>query len=99
MKVGFLQAAEHDLVEAATHYEAQRAGLGADFAAEVERVANVLCEHPSLGEKLDRVHRRISLRRFPYALIYSVEAELIRVITIAHLRRRPRFWAPRVQEA
>jgi len=98
MRVGYLQAAEHDLLEAATHYEGQRAGLGSDFAAEVDRVANVLRNHPSLGEKLDRTHRRIPLRRFPYALIYRVDGESVGIIAVAHLRRRPRFWAPRVQD-
>lgn len=64
MKVEFFPAAEQELVEAAENYEAKIRGLGSDFIQEVERVSGVLAELPSLGEKLDTIHRRIPLRRF-----------------------------------
>ena len=71
---------------------------GSDFLLEVERLTSVLVELPSLGEKLDPIHRRIPLRRFPYALIFRRDGEVIRVIAVAHRRRRPRYWKPRVQD-
>lgn len=98
MKVEFFPAAEQEMSEAANDYEARAPGLGEDFILEVERVAGVLIELPSLGEKLDEVHRRIPLRRFPYGLIFRCDGDTIRVVAIAHRRRRPRYWAPRVHD-
>jgi plasmid stabilization system protein ParE len=98
VKLEFFPAAEQELLEASEHYEAQLQGLGNDFVLEVERLSAVLIELPSLGEKLDSMHRRLPLRRFPYALIFRRDADVIRVVAVAHRRRKPRYWAPRVQE-
>jgi hypothetical protein len=64
MKVEFFPSAEEELFDAAKYYEAKAAGLGIDLILEVERAAAVLIEMPSLGEKLDLLHRRVPLRRF-----------------------------------
>ncbi|HMN44577.1 MAG TPA: hypothetical protein PKE27_08395, partial [Povalibacter sp.] len=78
---------------ATQHYETQLEGLGNEFLLEA-----VLVELPSLGEKLDPTHRRLPLQRFPHALIFRRDADIIRVVAVAHRRRRPRYWSPRVQE-
>jgi plasmid stabilization system protein ParE len=98
MKVEFFPAAQDELIEAAAAYEADMLGLGEQFVLEVERVVAVLEELPALGEKLDEIHRRIPLRRFPYALIFRRDGDVIRVVAVAHRRRRPRYWAPRVHD-
>lgn len=98
MKVEFFPAAETELLEAAKEYEALFSGLGGDFLLEVERLTTVLVELPSLGEKLDSIHRRIPMRRFPYAIIFRRDGDVVRVVAVAHRRRRPRYWKPRVQD-
>lgn len=98
MKIEFFPAAADELIEAADFYEADARGLGREFVLEVERAIAVLIELPSLGEKLDEIHRRLPLRRFPYALIFRRDASVIRVVAVSHRRRRPRYWAPRVHD-
>jgi toxin ParE1/3/4 len=98
MKIEFFPAAEQELIEASEYYEARLQGLGNDFLLEVERLSAVLAELPSLGEKLDSIHRRVPLRRFPYALIFRRDTDFIRVVAVAHRRRKPRYWSQRVQE-
>lgn len=98
MKVGFFRSAAEELIEAAESYESHIRGLGVEFLLEVERVTDLLIELPSLGEKLDQVHRRLPLRRFPYALIFRHDGDLIRIVAVAHRRRRPRYWAGRVHD-
>ena len=39
--------------------------------------------------------RRLILSRFPYKLLYSVEADRIYVIAVAHLHRAPDYWVDR----
>lgn len=98
MKVEFFPAAANELAEAVDLYESDVRGLGRELMLEVQRVIAVLIELPALGEKLDEIHRRIPLRRFPYALIFRHDATVIRVVSVAHRRRRPRYWAPRVHD-
>ena len=82
MKIEFLRGAAEDLIEAVEYYEMRQRGLGRDFAAEVQRVAATLLELPTLGERLDRIHRRTQLKRFPYGLIVRLEGGVIRVVAV-----------------
>jgi plasmid stabilization system protein ParE len=98
MKVEFFPEAEQKLTDATEHYERQLQGLGNGFVLEVERLCAVLLEIPSIGEKLDPIHRRLPMRRFPDALIFRRDAEIIRIVAVAHRRRKPGYWSRRVQE-
>jgi hypothetical protein len=55
MKYEFHPEAELELYEAAAYYEAGLSGLGRDFSDEVERVVNILLEHPELGAQVARI--------------------------------------------
>ena len=46
----FLLPAEEEMTEASVFYEAATSGLGADFLDEVQRVINILRDHPDLGQ-------------------------------------------------
>jgi hypothetical protein len=43
---------------------------------------------------LGSVRRRL-LRRFPYALLYSIKDDGIRVLAVMNLKRRPTYWVGR----
>ena len=45
----FLLPAEEEMTEASAFYEAATSGLGASFLNEVQRVVNILREHPGLA--------------------------------------------------
>ena len=68
--------------------------LGA-FVAEFERTVNVILENPTLGMIFRGNRRRYLFRRFPYGVIYQVTSNELRVIAVAHHRRRPGYWAGR----
>lgn len=97
MRIEFLPAAAKELTEASEHYEAQLPELGGAFLIEVERRCALLVDLPSLGEKLDSIHRRLPLRAFLGAIVFRHDEDVVRVVAIAHRRRRPRYWA-RVQD-
>ncbi|MDO8094347.1 MAG: hypothetical protein Q6360_12795 [Candidatus Brocadiales bacterium] len=40
--------------------------------------------------------RRCLLSRFPYGLIYGVDADAIIVVAVSHLHREPRYWIDRI---
>jgi plasmid stabilization system protein ParE len=95
MKVGFHPAAEQELAAAVALGEARGLGLGLEFLAEAKRVTELLCDTPRIGEPLDALHRRFPLRRFPLALIYRIDGEVLYVVAVAHRRQRPGYWQGR----
>ena len=85
-----------ELREAARFYDDRSSGLGDELVAEVERAFVVVAERPAAGAPMRGGRRRVLLRRFPYAVIYrELPDGGVRVLAIAHLRRRPDYWRGR----
>jgi hypothetical protein len=40
--------------------------------------------------------RRSLLARFPYTIVYGIDAQTIIVIAVAHTHREPRYWIDRL---
>ena len=66
-----------------------------DFLGEIERVLGLLARFPELGETGSHNTLMLPLHNFPYSLIYRLQADVIRIIAIAHHSRRPGYWAGR----
>lgn len=88
--------AEVDLWEAAEFYR-KRAGneLARTFIAEFEHSVSLLLDHPTLGTLWRTGRRRLLMRRFPYSLIYKIEAQQMQILAVAHQSRRPNYWNDR----
>ena len=98
----FEPEATAELQESALWYEAQRSGLGLAFVAAVDRAVEHLTAWPHTGATVAGVSanlsvRKISVSRFPYYLAYVVTSDVIRVLAVAHDRRRPGYWQPRTK--
>ena len=98
--VRFSAEAAAEFSDAALWYEQQRPGLGELFIRAVDAAAGWVADWPGTGARLadvasDLEIRRTPVRRFPYQLVYIVEGDQLRVLAVAHDRRRPRYWAPR----
>jgi plasmid stabilization system protein ParE len=91
----FHPAARRELAAAMTVGEERAPGLGRELLAEVRRVLDLLCNTPHIGQPLDEYRRRFPLTRFPFAIIYRVKGDALRVLSIAHRRQRPGFWVGR----
>lgn len=98
MKYEFHPEAEQELVEAALRYEAEIPGLGYRFADEVERVIQLLLDHPELGSKVDDDLRHFVLSKFPFSIVYATTMHVIQVVAVAHGSREPEYWRSRVQD-
>jgi mRNA-degrading endonuclease RelE of RelBE toxin-antitoxin system len=95
LPVVFETAARIELTEASDWYDNRRAGLGAAFLTEVERITNLLQTHPRAGPALSRRSRQMRLKVFPYAIVYQILPDHIRIIAVAHSHRRANYWKPR----
>jgi plasmid stabilization system protein ParE len=80
---------------AAEWYEAERPGLGSRFLNELKARLLALAESPEAYApwKIDPRFRVGSLRRFPYAVFFRIEGDVVRVFAVAHTRRRPGYWS------
>jgi plasmid stabilization system protein ParE len=88
--------AQEELVAGAVHYSTQvDAALGQAFIEEFNKAVALLCEHPMLGPPWRGTLRRLPMRRFPYSLVYHVDHESLRILALAHQRRRPGYWRGR----
>ena len=96
MRYEFHPEAEQEFVEAAAYYERNVTGLGQRFGREVRHAIDRLLEYPELGSPMDQDLRRLMLTRFPYVLIYSFTPDMLRIVAVAHVRRRPGYWRARV---
>jgi toxin ParE1/3/4 len=72
---------------AAEWYELERSGLGMEFVAEFDRLMWILREFPNWGAIRLNLVRRVLLRRFPYAVYYTLESGTLTVLSVQHLRR------------
>src|SRR5437762_6292396 len=97
MRYEFHPEAEEEFIETAAYYEQNVPGLGERFGREVLRGIERLLEYPELGPSIDANLRKLVLIRFPYFLIYSFTTDLLRIVAVAHTRRRPGYWRSRTE--
>ena len=93
--------AEQEIDAAVGWYEAQRPGLGLDLIAALQEAKERLMEDPGSFPLVPRtpepLHvRRCPVQRFPYWLVFVELVDEIRVLAVAHSRRRPGYWRSRL---
>lgn len=99
LPVRFSAEAALELEAAAGWYERQRRGLGGAFIGAVDAVLGRLSEWPESGAVTGvEGARRVPVSRFPYHLPYVILGDHVRVLAVAHDRRRPEYWAERADE-
>jgi plasmid stabilization system protein ParE len=99
--VRFAPEVPDELAAAVLWYEARRQGLGTEFLDEVQATLPLVAERPRSFPRLQDVDatleiRRALLARFPYALVFLVREDEVRVLAVAHAKRRPGYWLSRV---
>ncbi|MCI5066705.1 type II toxin-antitoxin system RelE/ParE family toxin [bacterium] len=95
-KVRVEPEARADLVAAFDWYESQQEGLGLELLASAEATFSLLERFPEAYYEIYGDFRRAPIRRFPFALFYTIEEESVRVIGIFHYRRDPDGWKERI---
>lgn len=87
--------AQAEFDEAFDAYEAQRPGLGVDFAARVQEVFDRTSVAPLLHAAVFADVRKAVVSRFPYCVFYRAEAARVQVLAVFHNRRDPSIWQGR----
>ncbi len=86
-----------DLDVAATFdwYEKEQAGLGREFLDELRATYERVAGGPLAYQDLRSGIRRALVRRFPYAVYFAVEGDVIVVLAVLHVSRDPAEWQGR----
>jgi toxin ParE1/3/4 len=92
--------ARTEILEAAVWYDGERPGLGEAFVEAVDealaRVARLGPEcRPAVGVPSRLGVKRVLVRKFPYLIIFVELPDLIRVLAVSHVRRKPGYWSTR----
>jgi plasmid stabilization system protein ParE len=96
VKLVIVPLALGELHDAAAFYAASaNTELGLAFVAEFDRAVGRILVNPRVGAIFRGTRRRYVLRRFPYSIFYQVALDEIRVVAVAHQRRRPSYRAGR----
>lgn len=90
------QEAEADLAEAYSWYALRSQALADALTTEFLAVTSMLADHAEAFTEVVPGARRALLSRFPYSVIYLVEADRIEIVAIVHSHRDPEVWKRRL---
>lgn len=96
MNVRVFAEAKTEISEAADYYEQQQNGLGRAFIEATHVAITQIQTMPQIGACIYKKARRVLLKRFPYAVIYTVHHNEIIVISVMHQHRHPDYWKSRL---
>jgi hypothetical protein len=94
-QVSIHEAAEIELNDAADFYDIACPNLGSVFLDEVQRTIGKISEFPDAAPIVRGQIRKKLIAKFPYAVIYSIHSDGIRILAVAHQKRRPFYWRGR----
>lgn len=89
------ETAEAEINEAADFYDLENPGLGNVFLDEIERAIDAISRYPDVAPVVRNGIRKKPLLMFPYSLIYAIKSNEIRLLAVAHQKRRPFYWRGR----
>ncbi|MGB4116907.1 MAG: type II toxin-antitoxin system RelE/ParE family toxin [Polaromonas sp.] len=96
MKAVFNKEAQSEFNEAQAYYALIDAELKEAFAESVRQGLRLVLAQPASGRIEFEDVRRVVLKRFPYKLLYIIEADHLLVVAVAHQRRQPEYWFNRI---
>ena len=100
--VRFEDEADAEYRRAGRWYEDRRAHLGIEFLDAVDAAIDPIVAMPRAGVLVPGIPSDLPVRsrgvtRFPYHVMYIETETFIRILAIAHDRRMPGYWKPRLK--
>ncbi len=96
MKIEILDEAQDDLLQGFYFYESREPGLRSYFIDSLFSDIDSLFIYAGIHQVLYAYHRCLS-KRFPFAIYYSVEKQLVRVHAVLDCRRNPSWIRKRLK--
>jgi plasmid stabilization system protein ParE len=101
-RVRFDDEADAEYRFAGRWYEGRREHLGTEFFDAVDATIDQIVAMPRAGARVPRLPANLTVRRravtrFPYHVVYLEMTSHIRILAIAHDRRKPGYWKDRLK--
>jgi toxin ParE1/3/4 len=87
--------ADLDVEAAFEWYENERPALGFEFLDELRSSYDRIANGPLKYQELRGGVRRALLKRFPYAVYFSIDRDVVVVVAVLHASRDPAEWQRR----
>ena len=88
--------AELDLLNGFEWYAERNADAADAFAIAIERAGQLILRSPDTWPTHVYGRQKFRVGGFPYKLIFRVVEQEVQIIAVAHDRRRPNYWAHRL---
>jgi len=92
MRVRLTPEAQLELREATEWYAERSPRAVAGFVAAYKHARALIADLPHTWPEVEPGVRRVLFRRYPYALLYSLESDHALVLTVAHQHRQWGYW-------
>jgi plasmid stabilization system protein ParE len=89
------EAAEAEINEAADFYDLRSSQIGSLFIDDIQRTIESISKFPNAATLIGGRVRKKAMIKFPYSILYSVYPDEIRILAVAHQKRRPFYWRSR----
>lgn len=89
MRIVFVSEASFELTNAASAYDATRAGLGRAFIDHIDQALMRVVTFPDMAAPVGRPFRRVVLHRFPFSIVYRVQGSQIHILGVLPTRADP----------
>ena len=87
--------ADLDVASAFEWYEGERTGLGFEYLEELLAAYTRIADGSLHYQHLRSGIRRALLKRFPYAVYFAIEQDVVVVVAVLHASRDPAEWQRR----
>jgi plasmid stabilization system protein ParE len=95
VRLEFDDEAAEELEAAHDWYQRRSLHAARGFLDEIDAALRLIEGNPLQWPIFEGETRRCLLRRFPYAIIYRVRDDVVKIVAVAHGRRRPGYWRAR----
>ena len=96
MRVKLSPEAAEEMIEAANWYDAREPGLGREFLGACDESFQLIKSAPLRHLHVGRGFHRYLMNRFPFAVFYETQDDLLIVTAVFHGARNPRCWRQRL---
>jgi plasmid stabilization system protein ParE len=96
-KIIILPLAEQDIKQSYEFYAAKKTGLEQVFLQVIDQAIQIVCENPQSFPIVKKKIRKFVVKDFPYVIYYISKAEVVYILAVFHMSRRPVVWKKRKQ--
>jgi plasmid stabilization system protein ParE len=71
--------------------------LAIDFLQSIQNALQLIAQYPQANPQIAQEIHRISAKRFPFYIYYTVDVDIVKVFAVLHVRRSPVSWQQRLE--